>query len=161
MSTKVTSASIIPVLDLQPLLDGDEAGVRTLAAELKQALQDIGFFSIINHGVSWQLVEQIYEATQTLHSLPQEQKDAITMDRTHGGYLGMGAGTSYASEIAGDVRKPNQNEAFSFTKVVTGKRTNIRTFKVSKNSLLPIYSGNAGTSRLSLTATSSFTRPGT
>ena len=112
MSTKVTSASIIPVLDLQPLLDGDEAGVRTLAAELKQALQDIGFFSIINHGVSWQLVEQIYEATQTLHSLPQEQKDAITMDRTHGGYLGMGAGTSYASEIAGEVRKPNQNEAF-------------------------------------------------
>ena len=34
------------------------------------------------------------------------------MDRTHGGYLGMGAGTSYASEIAGEVRKPNQNEAF-------------------------------------------------
>ena len=112
MSTKVTSASIIPVLDLQPLLDGDEAGVATLAAELKQALQDIGFFSIINHGVPWELVEEIYEATQTLHSLPQEQKDNITMDRTHGGYLGMGAGTSYASEIAGEVRKPNQNEAF-------------------------------------------------
>jgi isopenicillin N synthase-like dioxygenase len=112
MSTKVTSASIIPVLDLQPLLDDDEAGVATLAAELKQALQDIGFFSIINHGVPWELVEEIYEATQTLHSLPQEQKDNITMDRTHGGYLGMGAGTSYASEIAGEVRKPNQNEAF-------------------------------------------------
>ena len=112
MSTKVTSASIIPILDLQPLLDGDEAGVTTLAAELKQALQDIGFFSIINHGVPWELVEEIYEATQTLHSLPQEQKDNITMDRTHGGYLGMGAGTSYASEIAGEVRKPNQNEAF-------------------------------------------------
>ncbi len=112
MSTKVTSASIIPVLDLQPLLDGDEAGVATLAAELKQALQDIGFFSIINHGVPWELVEEIYEATQTLHSLPQEQKDNITMDRTHGGYLGLGAGTSYASEIAGEVRKPNQNEAF-------------------------------------------------
>ena len=74
MSTKMTSASIIPVLDLQPLLDGDEAGVATLAAELKQALQDIGFFSIINHGVPWELVEEIYEATQTLHSLPQEQK---------------------------------------------------------------------------------------
>ena len=112
MSTKVTSASIIPILDLQPLLDGDAAGVTTLAAELKQALQDIGFFSIINHGVPWELVEEIYEATQTLHSLPQEQKDNITMDRTHGGYLGMGAGTSYASEIAGEVRKPNQNEAF-------------------------------------------------
>ncbi len=29
-----------------------------------------------------------------------------------GGYLGMGGGTSYASDIAGEVRKPNQNEAF-------------------------------------------------
>ena len=58
------------------------------------------------------MVEAVYDATRQLHALPQSQKDAITMDRTHGGYLGMGAGTSYASEIAGEVRKPNQNEAF-------------------------------------------------
>ena len=112
MSTKTTSTSIIPVLDLQPLLNDDEVGIATLASELKQALQEIGFFSIVNHGVPWELVERIYEATRALHALPQEQKDAITMDRTHGGYLGMGAGTSYASEIAGEVRKPNQNQAF-------------------------------------------------
>lgn len=112
MPVDTTSTEVIPVLDLQPLLDGDEQGIRDLATALGEALEDIGFFSITNHGVPWSLVEEIYEATRTLHALPQSHKDAITMDRTHGGYLGMGAGTSYASEIAGEVRKPNQNEAF-------------------------------------------------
>ncbi len=112
MSVTETSTGLIPVLDLQALVDGDPDGIQDLALELRQALQEIGFFSIVNHGVSWSLVEDIYSATQTLHALPQTEKDAITMDRTHGGYLGMGAGTSYASEIAGEVRKPNQNEAF-------------------------------------------------
>ena len=112
VSSSTTSAGIIPVLDLQPLFDGDDSDVATLAAELGQALEQIGFFSVVNHGVPWILIEDIYEATRDLHALPQAQKEAITMDRTHGGYLGMGAGTSYASEIAGEVRKPNQNEAF-------------------------------------------------
>jgi len=112
MSTDLTPTDLIPVLDLQPLLDGDKRGINALAVDLGKALEETGFFSIINHGVPWSMVEAIYEATRHLHALPQSQKDAITMDRTHGGYLGMGAGTSYASEIAGEVRKPNQNEAF-------------------------------------------------
>ena len=106
------STEVIPVLDLEPLFGGTSEEIQDLAQELRRALEEIGFFSIVNHGVHWGLVEEMYEATRKLHALPQEQKDAITMDRTHGGYLGMGAGTSYASEIAGDVRKPNQNEAF-------------------------------------------------
>ena len=112
MPTTKTKQALIPLLDLQPLQDGNQDGIQLLASELKAALEEIGFFSVINHGVSWSLVEQIYEATKSLHALPQSEKDALTMDRTHGGYLGMGAGTSYASEIAGEVRKPNQNEAF-------------------------------------------------
>ena len=112
MSVAEASTELIPVLDLQPLFEGDSADVRDLASELRQALEEVGFFSIVNHGIPWGAVEDIYGATRTLHALPQTEKDAITMDRTHGGYLGMGAGTSYASEIAGEVRKPNQNEAF-------------------------------------------------
>jgi len=112
VSVTEASTGLIPVLDLQALVDGDPDGIRDLALELRQALEEIGFFSIVNHGVPWGLVEDIYGATQMLHALPQTEKDSITMDRTHGGYLGMGAGTSYASEIAGEVRKPNQNEAF-------------------------------------------------
>lgn len=112
MSVTESSTGLIPVLDLQSLVDGDPDGIRNLALKLRKALEEIGFFSIVNHGVPWGLVEDIYDATQILHALPQTEKDAITMDRTHGGYLGMGAGTSYASEIAGEIRKPNQNEAF-------------------------------------------------
>ena len=57
MSTDLTPMELIPVLDLQPLLDGDERGINALAVDLGKALEQTGFFSIINHGVPWSMVE--------------------------------------------------------------------------------------------------------
>lgn len=110
--TEMTETDLIPVLDLQPLLDQDEKGMAQLALELRAALRDVGFFFIVNHGVPWSQVQGIYGEAARLHGLPQSEKDALPMSRLWGGYLGMGGGTSYASEIAGEVRKPNQNEAY-------------------------------------------------
>ena len=53
MSVTEASTGLIPVLDLQALVDGDPDGIRDLALELRQALEEIGFFSIVNHGVPW------------------------------------------------------------------------------------------------------------
>lgn len=112
MTAVDVETSLIPVLDLQPLLDGEPGAAEALGDELRAALQDIGFFFVVNHGVPWSLVETIYDTARRLHGLPQPDKDAMPMSRLWGGYLGLGGGTSYASEIAGEVRKPNQNEAF-------------------------------------------------
>ena len=57
MPTTTTKQALIPLLDLQPLQDGNQDGIQLLASELKAALEEIGFFSVINHGVSWSLVE--------------------------------------------------------------------------------------------------------
>ena len=110
--TETTETELIPVLDLQPLMDGDGPGIAALGAQLRSALEDVGFFFIVNHGVAWDEVQGIYDEAARLHALPQKEKDAIPLTRMLGGYLGMGGGTSYASDIAGDVRKPNQNEAY-------------------------------------------------
>ncbi len=104
--------SLIPILDLQPLTDGEPGAVEMLGGQLRRALEDVGFFFVTNHGVSWSLVESVYAQARLLHALPPEAVADIGMDREHGGYLGFGGGTSYASEIAGEVRTPNLNAAF-------------------------------------------------
>ncbi len=111
-ATSDIETGLIPVLDLDPLLSGDASGTEALAHQLSAALEDVGFFFIVNHGVPWSHVEAIYGAAAAVHALPQTEKDAMPLTRVWGGYLGVGGGTSYASEIAGEVRKPNQNEAF-------------------------------------------------
>ncbi|MDH3679068.1 MAG: hypothetical protein OEV40_03875 [Acidimicrobiia bacterium] len=107
-----TATELIPVLDLQPVTDGDPDGIDRLAGQLRRALTDVGFFFVVNHGVPWSEVEAVYAEARRLHACPPEQLAPIAMDRDHGGYLGLGGGTSYASEIAGEVRTPNLNAAF-------------------------------------------------
>ena len=109
-----SSSDVIPVLDLAPLNDAvpDAAAQAALATELRDALTEVGFFFIVNHGVPAETIEHMFDEARRLHALPQPVKDSIPMGKLAGGYLGMGGGTSYASDIAGPVRKPNQNEAF-------------------------------------------------
>lgn len=99
---------LIPILDLDRI-DGDPVG---LGQELRAALEEVGFFFIVNHGIDWQTVEGVYAEAARLHALPSESLQPIAMDRDHGGYLGLGGGTSYASDIAGEVRTPNLNAAY-------------------------------------------------
>ena len=109
---RTVDTDLIPVLDLAPLFDDDPAGTDEVAAELRRALEDVGFFFLINHGVPWRLVETTFAEAARLHASPQEILEPIAMDGYHGGYLGLGGGTSYASDIAGEVRTPNLNAAF-------------------------------------------------
>ncbi|MGH1489986.1 MAG: isopenicillin N synthase family dioxygenase, partial [Acidimicrobiales bacterium] len=105
-------SDVIPVLDLAPLIAGDTAAVSALGDQLRVALEDVGFFFVVNHGVPWDMVSEVYDYAERLHALPQERFADALMDGEHGGYLGYGGGTSYASEIAGEVRTPNLNAAF-------------------------------------------------
>lgn len=107
-----STADLIPVLDLDPLTRGDPDAVEPLGCELRTALEDIGFFFVVNHGIDWSLVEAVYAEARRLHAVDPEELETIEMDGRHGGYLGLGGGTSYASEIAGEIRTPNLNAAY-------------------------------------------------
>ena len=41
----------VPVIDIAPFLGGDRDGKARVAAEVKQACEDIGFLVITGHGV--------------------------------------------------------------------------------------------------------------
>ncbi len=103
---------LVPVLDLGQWLAGGDGAEAALADRLRTALEEVGFFFVINHGVDWAMVEQVYECARRLHALPDAVKEAMPMSSRQGGYLTLGGGTSYASAIAGEIRKPNLNVAF-------------------------------------------------
>ncbi len=116
MTTTMTDAGadteLIPVLDVGPFLAGEPGAAEATAAKLRDALEQIGFFFVVNHGIDWSLVDAVYTEARRLHAAPEEIKGAVRFTGQTGGYLHLGGGTSYASKIAGEVRKPNLNAAY-------------------------------------------------
>ena len=53
------NANVIPVIDLGPYLAGEPGALDRAAAELRHALTEIGFYTIVNHGVPSALVHEV------------------------------------------------------------------------------------------------------
>ncbi len=77
----------LPVLDLGPFLAGDEGAKQSLAGELRQAAEEIGFLAIANHGVSQDLLDRMLEQNERFCALPIEQKLAMKIDHNQRGYI--------------------------------------------------------------------------
>ena len=60
----------IPVIDLGPSLAGEPGALDHAAAELRYALTEIGFYSIVNHGVTSALVDKVYRQVARFHARP-------------------------------------------------------------------------------------------
>ena len=81
---------MLPVLDLEAYRAGEPGAGDELAAELRAALEEVGFFSIVGHGVDWALVEDIYRQAARYHGLPDEVKRAQPMTPRRMGYNPLG-----------------------------------------------------------------------
>jgi len=76
---------MIPVIDLAPYLAKRPGARETTAAELGRALQDIGFFVIVNHGVrylGWRLAKipgswRCSANDQDSREIPINQNDCV------------------------------------------------------------------------------------
>ena len=101
---------IIPVLDLGPYLAGEPGAAERLAAELRHALTEIGFYFIVNHGVPAEQIREVYRQAARFHAQPLERKLAIRIDRHNVGYLPFKGDTLRTSTVA-TVTKANLNEA--------------------------------------------------
>lgn len=170
MATNQTSSASqatdeIPVLDLGPYRAGQEGALATLAAQLRNAFEHVGFYFISNHGVPQPLIDRIFAEAERIHALPLEEKLALKFNEHNLGYLPLQGGTTRHSDLNKD-NKPNLNESFFVKRdlpadhpdVVSGKRfrgankwpANLPGFRDTVNeyckvmealakSLLPIY----------------------
>jgi isopenicillin N synthase-like dioxygenase len=103
--------SRIPVLDLEAYLAGRPGARETTAAELRDALEDVGVFIVVNHGVPRDLIAGTFEQARRFHAQPADVKLALRMNEHNNGYMAMGRYAVWTSEVnAND--KPDLNEAF-------------------------------------------------
>jgi isopenicillin N synthase-like dioxygenase len=100
----------IPVIDLGPCFAGEPGALDRAAAELRHALTEIGFYFIVNHGVSRTLIREAFRQAARFHGQPSDEKMKIRIDRHNVGYLPM-KGDTLRTSVVQTVTKPNLNEA--------------------------------------------------
>jgi isopenicillin N synthase-like dioxygenase len=106
--------TVIPVIDVGPCFAG-VAGARERAArQLGEALETIGFFVLVNHGVPRDLIVRTFDEARRFHAQPMAAKMALRMNEHNNGYMAMGRYAVWTSDV-NDNDKPDLNEAY-FTK---------------------------------------------
>jgi isopenicillin N synthase-like dioxygenase len=98
----------IPVLDLAPWMAGVPGALDSLAASLRYAFEDIGFYFIRGHGVPATLTDAAFVEAARFHALPLEAKMKLERNLHNVGYLPMRKVTKQITAA----NRPNLNEAF-------------------------------------------------
>jgi isopenicillin N synthase-like dioxygenase len=107
----MAATEIIPVIDLGPYLAGAPGALDRAAEKLRLALTEIGFYFIVNHGVSSAQIGEVFRQAARFHAQPLAKKLEIKIDKHNVGYLPMRGDTLRTSTVA-VVTKANLNEAF-------------------------------------------------
>jgi isopenicillin N synthase-like dioxygenase len=101
----------IPVPDLGPCFAGAPGARERTARELRHALEEVGFFIIVNHGVPRALIEATFAEARRFHDLPLPAKMAVRMNEHNNGYMSMGRYAVWTSDVNPN-DQPDLNEAF-------------------------------------------------
>lgn len=104
-----------PVLDLDAYVTDMPGALAEAAGWLRDALENIGFLIVVNHGIAADLLDGIVSETRRFHALPLAEKQALGTDRGNGsgfaGYLASG-GYSVRTSRVNDNTRPDLNAAF-------------------------------------------------
>jgi isopenicillin N synthase-like dioxygenase len=148
----VTQRSV-PVIDLSAYLAGEPGGLAAAAAEVERALVDIGFFSIVGHGVDWDQVLDIYHQAARYHALDAAVKEAHPMTASGMGYVALGGaqrpGRPHALNAAFFMGRPgSRRNHFPPDDVLPGFRAAASAYYERMDALchrlLPLYALAAG-----------------
>ncbi|PKQ67261.1 isopenicillin N synthase family dioxygenase [Raineya orbicola] len=90
MQAKEILYDAIPSLDLADFTSGDPVRKKQFVEKLGEAYNNIGFVAIKNHGLSDELVENLYKAVKAFFALPDEVKKKYEIEGLAGqrGYTG-------------------------------------------------------------------------
>jgi len=108
--------STVPILDLQDFTQGTPAQRQEFIQGMGQALEHTGFFILVNHGISNEILTLAYAQVQALFALPLAQKQQYEKPELHGqrGYV------SFGKEQAKDSPLPDLKEFWHI-----GRRDNL------------------------------------
>src|SRR5215471_2669238 len=80
-----------PVIDLAGYMRDDPGALDAAAAQLRDALENIGFVIVTGHGIASELTEGIVEQTRRFHALPMEEKLSLA--------TGSGSGSGFTGYL--------------------------------------------------------------
>ena len=103
----------IPLVDLGEFLSGDPIRKSEFVQNLGKAYEEIGFVAVKNHGISDELIADLYEYVQQFFSLPLEQKKQYEIK----GMAGQRGYTSFGKEHAKGSKAPDLKEFFQYGQV--------------------------------------------
>jgi isopenicillin N synthase-like dioxygenase len=103
----------VPIIDAAPFLSGSPEGKRETAARVGRACEDIGFFTLVNHGVDRALPEAMYDVSRRFFDLPLAEKLKVKQPKPEEsrGYIGIG--TENLSYTLGKERVTDLKEFFA------------------------------------------------
>ena len=113
-SVRAESAESVPVIDVGGYLAGAPGALEATAGEIRRALEDVGFFVIVNHDVPRDLVARTFDEARRFHALDAATKMSLRMNEHNNGYMAMARYTVQTAEV-NQGAAPDLNEAF-FTK---------------------------------------------
>ena len=105
------SAEEIPVIDIGALLAGEPDALAKLQAPMRHALEDIGFYFIVGHGLPQSLIDGAFAAAKAFHDQPEDRKLALRLNEHNIGYMPFKGSTTRHSQLNAN-NKPNLVEAF-------------------------------------------------
>ena len=147
MSTQRASTRL-PVIDVGPFLSGERGALEATAEELQAALEDVGFLSIVGHGIEWRIVTDMYNWAARYHELDDGTKLNHEMTSTLMGYVGLGGAKRgnrpHALNAAFFMGRPgSKRNQFPAEEVLPGFKdateTYYRTMEQLCLNLLPLY----------------------
>jgi isopenicillin N synthase-like dioxygenase len=105
----------IPRLDLNNYVNGSAADRKQFSDDIGKAFNETGFVTITNHGLSKQLIDELYEQVKTLFTLPDATKSKYEIPGLAGqrGYTGKG------KETAKGFKTPDLKEFWQIGQTVT------------------------------------------
>ena len=72
----------IPIIDVSTWFEtGDTTARDAVAVELRSALETVGFFQLVGHGISTDDIAAMFDTVRRFHALPVELKSKVRMDR--------------------------------------------------------------------------------
>lgn len=101
----------IPVIDFAPAFAGEPDALDTVAAGVRRACRDVGFFYAAGHGVPADVVDAAFAASREFHALPLHEKLAIRINENNIGYLPVNQSMQRHTSVHKATR-PNFNESF-------------------------------------------------
>lgn len=91
---------VLPEIDISPLRSGEKSNWKAVADQMGAAAREVGFFYIVNHGITPQKIEAAYKAAETFFGLPDDIKRRyyIGDSLNHRGYVPFSEKGDYADE---------------------------------------------------------------